>query len=217
MPRNSDEQISQSDDPLVPVRAMIRRLPPEAVRAVGRALHAKLNAPPTPAERRVKMLAFLARLLEERPQYPECLPYVARREYDARRAEDPSLGPPSARLQEQFGSWARACHAGRGLLEDGRSWGPGEPWPRPPRHPQNYKREEAIASVQRCAQALGHTPSSSEYHHWVINRRARARKVGASVRPYAPYASVMRLLAPDRAHGNGWRLALARVFGKTNR
>jgi hypothetical protein len=202
---------------LAPIRAIVALLPKEVVAEVAHALHAKLNVPPTAAERRVKMLGLLARLLGERPQHPECLPYLPRKEYDARRAENPSLGPPSARLQKQFGSWARACHAAWGLLGDGRSWGPGQPWPRPPRHPNNYTAAEAEASVRRCYEALRHVPSSYEYHHWVINRRARARKVGASVRPYAPYASVMRLLAPDRAHGNGWRLALARVFGKTNR
>jgi hypothetical protein len=195
----------------MPVRAMMGALPPTAAEELGRALHAKLNAPPTAAERRAKMLRFLARLLEELPQYPDCLPYVPRKEYDARRATDRSSGPPSARLQQQFGSWARACHAAWGLLDDGRSWGAAQPWPRPPRHPQNYEREEAITSVQRCAHALGHTPSSTEYHYWVMNRRARARKVVGSVRPYAPYASVMRLLAPDCAHGNGWRLVVQRV------
>jgi hypothetical protein len=212
MSRSSPDPPASSDDPLIAVRTMIAVLPPAAVEELGRALHAKLNAPPTPAERRVKRLRFLARLLEQRPQYPECLPYVPRKEYDAGRARDPSVGPPSARLQEQFGSWARACHAAWGLLDDGRSWGRGQPWPRPPRHPKNYEPKEAIASVQRCAHALGHIPSSSEYHSWVINRRARMRATGGNARPYVHYASVMRLLAPDRSSGNGWRLVVTRVL-----
>jgi hypothetical protein len=60
---------------------------------------------------------------------------------------------------------------------------------------------------------LEHIPSSSQYHHWVLTRRARARSVGASTRPFVHYKSVLRLLAPDRTGGNGWRLACRRVFG----
>jgi hypothetical protein len=198
MSRSSPDPPASSDDPLIAVRTMIAVLPPAAVEELGRALHAKLNAPPTPAERRVKRLRFLARLLEQRPQYPECLPYVPRKEYDAGRARDPSVGPPSARLQEQFGSWARACHAAWGLLDDGRSWGRGQPWPRPPRHPRDYDPEEAIAGVQRCACARPH-PIILRIPLLVINRRAHAGAAGVSTRPYVHYASVMRLLAPDRS------------------
>jgi len=193
---------------------MIGTLPPPAVAEIGRALHGKLNAPPTAAERRVKMLDLLARVLDEEPQYPDRLPVIPRKVYDARRSENPSFGPPSARLQERFGSWARACHAAWGLLEDGRSWGKGEPWSRPPRHPKNYEIDEAVASVLKCAAALGHLPSSGEYHGWVLNRRAQARARGESTRPFAHYASVLRLLAPDRSSGNGWRLVVARVFDR---
>lgn len=201
-----------SSDVVAPLRAMINLLPPEALAEVARALHVKLTAPPTPAERRVKGLGFLAGLLEQSPQYPENLPYVPRRVYDARRAADGSVATPSARLVERFGSWAHACHAAWGLLDDGRSWGPGEPWPRPPRHPRNYEAHEAVASVRSCAAALGHIPSSAEYHGWVINRRARGRTAGESTRPFVHYKSVLRLLAPDRSGGNGWQLARRRIF-----
>lgn len=212
MSSSSEPRSFDFGEPLILARAMIGALPLRAVGELGRALHAKRNVPPTPAERRLKMLRPLARLLEERPQYPEYLPYIPRKEYDARRGEDPSLGPPSARLHERFGSWARACHAAWGLLDDGRSWGPGQPWPRPPRDPRNYAVTEAETSVRSCKEALGHVPSSDEYHHWVINRRARARAAGTSTRPYVPYHSLMRLLAADRAHGNGWRLVVQRVL-----
>jgi hypothetical protein len=209
---SSDGELSEPDPRLVPVLAMTALLPAEAALELGRALHAKLNAPPTAAERRVKGLGFLARVLDERVQYPERLPYVPRDLYELRRTNNPSLAPPSARLQERFGSWARACHAAWGLLEDGRSWGPGEPWGRPPRHAKNYEASEAEASVRRCSDALGRVPSSSEYHGWVINRRTRARDRGESTRPFVHYASVLRLLARDRSGGNGWRLVVARVF-----
>lgn len=196
--------------------AMTALLPPEAAAELGRALHAKLNAPPTAAERRVKGLGFLARLLAERPQYPEHLPYIPRNLYDLRRTANPSPVPSSARLQEHFGSWARACHAAWGLLEDGRSWGQGEPWARPPRHRKNYEAHEAEASVRMCTTALGRIPSSSEYHEWVINRRSRARDRGESTWPFVHHASVLRLLAPDRVKGNGWRLVISRIFGESN-
>lgn len=209
---NHHGQGEPSHPVLAPLIAMINLLPPAAVAEVGRALHAKLNAPPTAAERRGADLGFLARLLDEKPQHPDQLPYIPRMMYDARRARNQSAGPPSARLQEKFGSWARACHAAWGLLPDGRSWGRGEPWPRPPRHPKNYEREEAVASVRRCRKALGHIPSASEYHAWIQNRRARARITGTTVRPFAPYSTLMRLLAPDRANGNGMRLVVERVF-----
>jgi hypothetical protein len=200
------------DARLVPLLAMIERLPQDARAEIGRALHAKLNAPPTAAERRVKDLRFLAQLLDERPQHPEGLPYIPRTLYDERRGLDPSAAPPSARLQERFGSWQRACHAAWGLLEDGRSWGPGQAWPRVPRRGKNYELGEAIRSVQACAEALGHIPASSEYHAWVVNRRAHARQRGETSR-LVHYATVLRLLAPDRTGGNGWRLAISRVPG----
>jgi hypothetical protein len=194
---------------------MIERLPPEAVEEVARVLHARLNAPPTAAERRVKELFFLTRLLEEQPQPVDRLPYILRYLYDARRATDAPDAPPSARLQERFGSWPRACHAAWGLREDGRSFGEGQPWPKPPRRRKPYSVEEAKASVRACAKAIGRIPSSYQYHQWVIARRARARAAGHTVS--AVHAStVNRLLAPDRKNRNGWSLVLERVFGDSS-
>jgi hypothetical protein len=194
---------------------MLDRLSLESLEELGRALHERLNAPPTAATRRVKALGPLTKLLEEVPQFPGDLPYVPRNLYDERRAAQPSAGPPSARLQEQFGSWTRACHAAWGLRDDGRSWGPGEPWARPPRRPKNYSAEEATASVRACAAAIGRIPTSQDYHVWVMNSRRRARSSGQDTRPLVHYSSVMRLLAPDRMRGNGWQLVLSRVFEPT--
>ena len=117
----------ESNPRLAPVRAMIAVLPENAAAEIARALHANLNAPPTAADYRVKELGFLARLLDEKPQPPDRLPYIARKLYEARRATDAAFAPPAARLQERFGSWSRACHAAWGLLEDGRCWAPGDP------------------------------------------------------------------------------------------
>src|SRR4051794_10955654 len=117
---------------------MIAQLPAEAVEEVGRALHAKLNAPPTARERRGEELFFLMKVLETRAQRPERLPYVPRKEYDARRRAEAADVPPSARLQEKYGTWQRACYAAWGLLADGRSFGEAQPWARKPRRRARY-------------------------------------------------------------------------------
>ncbi len=191
---------------------MLAVLDDDARETLARALHQHVHAPPSASERRVAELGFLSRLLNEQPQPPDRLPYIARKLYDERRERDAPDAPLSARLQEKFGSWPRACHGAWGLLEDGRSWGPGEPWPRPPRHPKDYTPEEAAASVRRCADVLRRIPSSTDYHKWCLNCRRRARDAGQSTRPYVHYASVLRLLAPDRSGGNGWRLIVQRVL-----
>lgn len=208
----SDSTVSEPrPDPLAPVRAMIEALPAEAVEEVGRALHARLNAPITAAERRVKELLFLTRLLEEQPQPPDRLPYIPRKLYDQRRVTDAPDAPLSARLHERFGSWIRACHAAWGLRDDGRSFGEAQPWPRTPRRRNAYSVDEAKASVRQCADAIGHRPSSYEYHMWVMTRRARARAAGETV-VIVHLSTVNRLLAPDRKDRNGWRLVEERVF-----
>lgn len=200
-------------DPLTPILAMIERLPAGAIDEVRRALRAKLNTPPTAAERRINELRFLAQLLDEQPQPPGRAPYVARKLYDKRRAAEGSEPPPSGRLQRRFGSWARACQAAWGLLEDGRWIGDAQPWPRPARRRKNYSVEEARASVRQCRERVGHIPSSSEYHEWIGTRRARARAEGHDISQFVLVSTVYRLLAPDRANRNGWRLVTERVFG----
>lgn len=190
---------------------MIDKLPAESIEELARSLHARLNPPPSAAERRVRELGFLAQLLDELPQYPGQMPYVARRVYDERRKLNEPSAPPSARLQERFGSWARACNAAWGLRGDGRSIGDRDAWARP-RRGEPYRLDEAEASIRLCAAALGHVPSSKEYHQWVIARRARARTTGESVR-IAHLSTVYRLIAPDRASRNGWRLVISRIFG----
>lgn len=200
-------------EPLAPLLAMVALLPPDVVHEIARALHAKLNAPPTAAKRRVTDLALLARLLDELPQHPGRLPYVPRNLYESRRSRDHADGPTSRYLQERFGSWQRACCAAWGLRDDGRCWAPEQPWPRVRRSATNYVKSEAVASVRSCTTAVGHIPSSHEYHHWVMNRRARARAVGGNIRPYVLHATVLRLLAADRSGGNGWQLVISRVFG----
>jgi hypothetical protein len=200
-----------SDDALAPLLAMLRLLPTEAIEEVGRALHARLNAPPTAAERRVRDLAYLAELLDERPQFPDRPAYIPRKLYDERRAAEKPEAPPSARLQQRFGSWERACKAAWGLKPDGRSIGDGYPWTSFGGG-RMFTEEEARVSVRQFASKFGRAPSSTEYHQWVIACRARARSEGTDIRQFVNINAVYRLLAPDRRKRNGWRLVLARVF-----
>jgi len=131
--------------------------------------------------------------------------------YDARRPKEALNAPPSARLTERYGSWPRARRAAWGLLEDGRYFGDAHPWPNQAKRRHVYTVDEAAASVRECAAAVGRIPSSFVYLHWGINRRARARASGESCR-IAGHQTVLRLLAPDRSKGNGWRLVVERVF-----
>ena len=210
---NSQKTPNDAHPELAPLRAMISGLPAAALEEVARALHARLNAPPSAAQRRIRELGYLARLLDERPQPPERLPYFPRVLYDERRPIEKPDAPPSARLQERFGSWPRACHAAWGLKPDGRSISSADPWPRPARGAR-IGAVEAIASVCRMAAAIGRAPSSHEYHHWVIASRARARREGTTACPFVPISSVYRLIAPDRCGGNGWRLVIARTLDR---
>jgi hypothetical protein len=198
------------DPSLAPIRALLDHLSTAGVREIGRALHARLNVPPTAADRRVAELRYLTSLLEERPQYPERLPYVPRTVYDGRRASEARAAPPSARLTERYGSWPRACRAAWGLLEDGRFFGDTFPWPQQ-RRGATYSRDEAAAALHECATQLSRIPSSHDYNIWTINRRARARASGEPVRIPCT-GTVLRLFAADRSNRNGWRLVLARVF-----
>lgn len=176
-----------------------------------RAAHQRLFAPQTFAQRRAAELGFLAKLLDEVPQSPDRLPYVQRAEYDKRRPTEAPDAPLSARLVERYGSWRKACYVAWGLLPDGSNRyikGPvtGRPRPAP------YTREEAVASVLQCAEAIGHIPSSGEYHTWQLACRRRAREQGRSVR-LARYGSMLNLIAPDRTRRNGWQLVVERIFG----
>jgi hypothetical protein len=191
---------------LAPLRAMIDLLSPQAREELGLVLHARLHRPKTAATRRVEELGLLARLLDEYPQPPGHLPYVERKLYDERRLRERPGAPTSARLQRKFRTWRRACDAAWGLREDGRSRGSGMAWTRLRRHPQNYRVEEAIASVRASAEVFGRIPSSWEYHQWIINRRRRARDSGQTTHPFVPYKRVLGLVASDRSGRDGWQL-----------
>jgi hypothetical protein len=70
--------MAASDDHLAPIRAMLATLDDDRRKTLARAFHQHLNAPPPASERRVAELGFLARVLKEKTQDPDRLPYIAR-------------------------------------------------------------------------------------------------------------------------------------------
>jgi hypothetical protein len=201
-------------DPLRVIRAMTEVASRAALREVAVRLHAKLNAPANARERRVAELGFLAKLLAEFPQHPGRLPYVERGLYDERRPSDAPDAPQSARLAEHYTSWRRACYAAWTLLDDGRWTEGGLPWPAslPGKvQPPPYTRDEAIASLKLCAEAVGRVPSSSAYLRWRQNRINLGRSRGAEVR-LVSQRRVSELLAPEAMPRERWRNACDLVF-----
>ena len=194
---------------------MIKAAPAEAMLEVASALHARLNAPATPAQRRVSELGALAALLDEHPQDPDYLPSVTEDDYDQRQIRTGSTAPSAETLARRYGGWSRACVAAWTLQIDGTKREPGaNPWPSPilgKRAVPEYTRDECIASIQACAKAIGRRPSSSDFITWRINRLARARSRGEAVR-IAYFGRILQVLAPERGERDGWKIALGRAF-----
>src|SRR4051812_1090799 len=78
-------------------------------RAVLEACRQGLHAPPTAADRRIGELGLLARMLDERPQEPDALPYVERQIYEARRRAEAPEAVSARTLVDRYGSWKRVC------------------------------------------------------------------------------------------------------------
>jgi hypothetical protein len=201
---------------LAPLRAMLAVLPKELREEFAMTLYRVVNAPPPAGKGRVLELHFLARLLDERPQPPETLPYVERTEYDARRrAESESAAPSSSRLVKRYGSWQLACYAAFGIRDDGRRAFGEAPWLRRPigeGKPKKFTTEECIAAVQECAVALGHVPSGKEFQQWQLAMKRSARALGRTAR-VASLRAVLRELAPARGQGLGWKAVVQTIFG----
>jgi hypothetical protein len=181
--------------------------------SVAQTLHQHVNASASAATSRIQELGFLAQLLEGIPQRPDRLPYVERQFYDERRSHESPASPSSASLVRRYGSWARAAHAAFGMLADGRNAMGGFPWPLAvpgKASPPKYTAEECLRSIQECAEAIGHVPSSAEYHRWQLAVKRIARTAGRTAR-LAPPSVIVRELAPDRNPGGGWSIALKRA------
>ena len=193
---------------------MFHRLDPELRETFLRAVHQHLNAPEAASKRRWRELGFLATLLDKVPQPPDALPHIERQVYERRRATEAPEAPRGAWLCERYGSWKRACYAAWGVLRDGsRRSGTYEPrLPMATAASARIRQTNAFVAVRECAEALGHIPSSWEYHRWSLARRRRAKEIGTPLRlPY--YKAVLRELAPDAPHREGWSTVSGRVFG----
>lgn len=173
-----------------------------------------MYAPASAAEQRVSELGYLARLLEELPQPSDALPYFERQVYTERRRVEAPDAPSARELCKRYWSWQGACIAAWGLLADGRNrFGIKPPGTKPgSRKPPPYTVEEAIASVIACEQALGYIPFSFEYHQWRNARVRRARRLGQEIR-LVHYKRVIDRLAPERAHRDGWRIVIEKIYG----
>jgi hypothetical protein len=178
------------------LRAMANQLSADEVREIERLVRQRLQVWPTRAAKgRAETLGFLADLLAKQPVFVLPFRAIERKTYDELR---PAAAPTSQRLVRAFGSWLGVCRAADGVLSDGRKARPGTVasraayGPRPP----TYTRDEVIAAVQRCASAMGRTPSSHNYHCWSIGEPARARRHGEMSRLPA-YRVICRLFRPE--------------------
>ncbi len=199
---------------LDPLRAMLRELDLDAREKFVQAAHGDVYAPVAARKRRSAELGFLARLLEEEPQSPERLPSVQRKTYTKRRSIEAPDAPTDEWLWARYGSWRHACYAAWGVLEDGSKLS-GTYEPRLPpglAKPPRYTAEECSRSVELCADAIGHFPSSTEYHSWQIERTRRAKERGRPVR-LPRYSTVLREIAPERGRRDGWKIVRTKLSG----
>ena len=199
-------QIVSSNIEAKPVVVMLDHLNQEALAELARAMECSLRPVPTPAQRRVAELGFLASLLNEIEPAPGwSFSMIERWRYDElRNAEAPS----SALLVRRYGSWRGACYAAFGLQSDGRWIGPGRPWPSTTpnrRYEWRYTRDDALKALRECADDLGRRPSDHVYRRWRREKRREAHRKGMIVR--LPSAGVIYRLYP-RTRG-GWNRALA--------
>ena len=197
------------------VIAMCSQLSEIELRELHRLLRRRLRPTTSVAGvRRVELLGPLAELLDATCNPTASFSWVARSTYDERRGAD---APPSERLQRIFGSWAAACRAAAGIRPDGRKSRPGRigrPTPSGGGNPPVYTRQEVIDAFYECANDLGRTVgvdlSSSEFHDWGIEKRARLRSIGQT--PRIPgYQQVTRLFR-EEAKQSGvsiWAAAVA--------
>jgi hypothetical protein len=202
--RPSSSWNEASNSGLPPMLAMLEALDDASLAEVDRATRLTLNPPPSPAERRVKELGFLASLLQQLPPRQSFgFPVLKRREYDKLR---PASATSSAVLVRRYGSWNAACYAAYSLQPDGRRLGPGVPWPSSRGRPgvRQYTREEVLGALRQCQHELGRRPSERVFARWTREKRRDARKRGARVR--LPGPNVVYRYYPSAC--GGWRQAL---------
>jgi len=119
--------------------------------------------------------------------------YVSQVVYDTER---PPGSPTAARLARRYGDWRRALRAADGLQPDGRTRGPGAPWPHTeratPRHPP-YSKAEVEAALRAYVTAHDRVPTVNRYDDWARRERATARQRGAGRRRLPSAQTIYRL------------------------
>jgi hypothetical protein len=233
------DQTGFSKADAAPVLAMLAILSPVALAELESALAAALNPVPSPSERRVAELGYLALLLSEiqpplthlrtesggdrgRRKAPELrVPRLRREVYETRQPVDAPDAPSAAKLVLRYASWLAACKAAYGLRDDGRYVGAGNPWRQPlaGRSRPTYNLDDALAAIRRCARELGRIPSAGDYHQWARDAKRLARQRGVrltrsnpSEHPLIPGIAVIYRLYPKTGNAaNRWRAALADV------
>jgi len=204
LPRPSDRGVDEGEAAQIPepLRQMRRVLDGDALREVARAMRLTLFPTPTPAERRVAELGFLATLLNARTPEPGwSFSRVPRQTYDALR---PTTAPRSARLVERYGSWIAACYHASGLQPDGTWTSPHQPWQKISTGARRYELWELLAALQECRRETGRRPSSRLYIRWSAEKRKQARRAGRHGR--IPCHTVIYAFFPGGK--GGWNAAL---------
>jgi hypothetical protein len=176
---------------------MVGELDRDALLELERALQLALaGEPPSAAARHVTELRPLARMLEGiPPKSGETSSMIARKTYDENRPEG-SL--TSGTLVERHGSWRLVCYRAYGLLDDGRTRGPGTPWRKLRKGERHggvgtgYTREQVRAAFRQCAEELDKVPACPIYLRWASAKRSGARARGSSTR-YPGQSVVYRL------------------------
>ena len=201
----------EGDPALAPLLAMLSSLPRESLAELEAALSRRLLPTPSPAERRVGELGFLAQLLHELRPAEEQLPPDATEEirttaaincgrrcaadidvprldrmvYEQRQPLEAPDAPSAYLLVKRYRTWTRACRAAYGLRPDGRSIGPSNAWAQPQRgkrRPPRYTKDELRDSIRRCAFLLGRIPSAGDYHLWAREQKRLDRRRGSGER-----------------------------------
>lgn len=212
-PRTTPRRGPATPEPALPVAlvAMLDELSPLALRELERVLRHRTSESPSPStRRRVAQLSFLAELLARTPGRVGTA-RVSRKDYEAAR---PASATSADVLQRAYGSWLAACRAADGLLGDGtKRHGVGLRGPRGQMPIFFCEKTYVIQAVLQCAKDIGRRPSSSDYHLWVIERRARLRAQGRRER-LPGYGTVLRLFG-NEAQKEGvtvWSVVLRAAF-----
>jgi hypothetical protein len=147
----------------------------------------------TPADRRAAELGPLGAFLRhETPEPGLAYPVPNRIDYDEARPEGALA---SRTLVRRYGSWNAACASAYLVADDGtydrpsRHWKGNQPWPHWNLHIRGrprYSRDDAVAAIRMCGEALDRIPNAATYHYWAGVKRIEGRRRGIDVRLPTP-------------------------------